>query len=158
MIIIIHDLSNYVCSCIARCLLFRELMFSDKMASPSQLPRVCVGPPTSPADQTQGKLNISWDPLSCHLQNGADVRFYNIQYTQLPAGGSNIIFSTNSKVECHQEPGGPYSCLAASSFFSGHVTYSFQVAAQNTFGVGSFSSSVITVHGSKGNHYMYYGT
>ena len=91
-------------------------MFSDKTGSPSQLPIVCVGPPTSPSDQTQGKLNISWDPLPCHLQNGADVRVYNIQYTQLPGGGSNIVFSTDSKVECRQEPGGPYSCLVASIF------------------------------------------
>ena len=133
-------------------------MFSDKMASPSQLLRVCVGPPTSPADQTQGKLNISWDPLPCYLQNGADVRFYNIQYTQLPDGGPNIIVSTDSRVECRQESGGPYSCLASSSFFISRVTYSIQVAARNSFGVGSFSNSVITVHGSKGNHYMYYCT
>ena len=131
-------------------------MFSDKTASPSQLPRVCVGRPTSLADGTQGKLNISWDPLPCHLQNGADVTVYSIQYTQLPDGGPNIIVSTDSKVECRQEPGGPYSCLAASSFFISHVTYSFQVAARNSFGIGSFSNSVITVYGSQGNHYMYY--
>ena len=129
-------------------------MFSDKTGSPSQLPRVCAGPPSSLADRTQGKVNISWDPLPCHLQNGADVTVYNIRYTRLPGGGSNIIFSTNSKVECHQEPGGPYSCLAASSFFISHETYSFQVAAQNSFGVGSFSNSVIIVYGSGGNHYI----
>ena len=134
--------SNYVCTCIARCLLFRVLMFSDKMASPSQLPRVCVGPQTSPEAQTQGKLNISWDPLPCHLQNGADITVYSIQYTQLPDGGPNIIVSTNSRVECRQEPGGPYSCLAASSFFTSRATYSFQVAARNSFGIGSFSNSV----------------
>ena len=129
-------------------------MFSDKTASPSQLPRVCVGRPTSLADGTQGKLNISWDPLPCHLQNGADVTVYKIQYTQLPGGGSNIIFSTNSKVKCRQEPGGPYSCLIASVFFIPRVTYSFQVAAQNSFGVGSLSNSVTTVYGSQGNHYI----
>ena len=128
-------------------------MFSHKMGSPSQLPRVCVGPPTSLADYTQGKLNISWDPLPCHLQNGADVTVYSIQYTELPDGGPNII---DSKAECCQEPGGPYSCLAASSFFIPRVTYSFQVAARNSFGVGSFSNSVITVYDSQGNHYMYY--
>ena len=135
-------------------------MFSDKTGSPSQLPRVCVGRPTSLADQTQGKVNISWDPLPSHLQNGADVTVYNIRYTRLPGGESNIIFSTNSKVECHKEPSGPYSCLAASSFFIPHVTYSFQVAAQNSFGVGSFSNSVIILYGSNGNYYyvMYYGT
>ena len=130
-------------------------MFSDKTGSPSQLPRVCVGQPTSLADQTQGKVNISWDPLPCHLQNGAHVTVYNIRYTELPAEKPTIIISTDSKVECRQEPGGPYSCLAASIFFIPHVTYSFQVAAQNSFGVGSFSNSVITVYGSQGNHYMY---
>ena len=129
-------------------------MFSDKMASPSQLPRVCVGPQTSPEDQTQGKLNISWDPLPCHLQNGADVTVYSIQYTQLPDGGPNIIVSNNSRVECRQEPGGPYSCLAASLFFTSRATYSFQVAARNSFGIGSFSNSVITLYGSRGNHYI----
>ena len=85
-----------------------------------------------------------------------------IRYTQLPGGGPTITFSTDSKVEFHQEPGGPYSCLAASSLFIHHETYSFQVAAQNSFGVGSFSNSVTTVPGSssQGNHYnvMYYGT
>ena len=133
-------------------------MFSDKMSSPSQLPRVCVGRPTSLADQTQGKVNIFWDPLPCHLQNGADVTVYNIRYTQLPDGGPTIIVSTDGKVECHQEPGGPYSCLAASSLFISRVTYSFQVAARNSFGVGSFSNSVTTIYGSQGNHYiiMYY--
>ena len=115
---------------------------------------MCVGRPTSIADMTQGKLNISWDPLPCHLQNGADVTVYSIQYTQLPAGGPNIIVSTDSRVECRQEPGGPYSCLAASSFFIPCMTYSFQVAAQNSFGVGSFSNSVATVYGSQGNHYI----
>ena len=133
-------------------------MFSDKTGSPSQLPIVCVGRPTSLGDRTQGRLNISWDPLPCHLQNGADVTIYSIQYTQLPDGEPNIIESTDSKVECRQEPGGPYSCLAASSFFIPHVKYSFQVAARNSFGVGSFSNSVSTVPGSQGNHYMYYGT
>ena len=131
-------------------------MFSDKMGSPSQLPIVCVGRPTSLADRTQGKVNISWDPLPCHLQNGADVTVYNIQYTQLPAGGPNIIVSTDSRVECRQESGGPYSCLAASSLFISRVTYSFQVAARNSFGIGSFSNSVIILYGSNGNHYMYY--
>ena len=133
-------------------------MFSDKMGSPSQLPRVCVGRPTSLADQTQGKVNISWDPLPCHLQNGADVTVYSIQYTQLPDGGPNIIVSTDSRVKCHQEPGGPYSCLASFSLFIPRVKYSFQVAARNSFGIGSFSNSVIILYGSQGSHYMYYGT
>ena len=120
-----------------------ENMSSDKVAqSPSQLPRVymCVGPELG----SQGRVNISWDPLPCHLQNGANIRDYIIQCTTLPGGQPKPIYSsTDSKVECHQEPGGPYSCLASSSFFLLHVTYSFQVAAQNSFGAGSFSTPVI---------------
>ena len=117
------------------------------MASPSQLPRVCVGPPTSPEVQTQGKLNISWDPLPCHLQNGDNIRDYIIRCTQLTGGEPKLIYtSTDSKVECHQEPGSPYSCLAASSFFVPHVTYIFQVAAQNTFGTGSFNTPVLITY------------
>ena len=98
------------------------------------------------------KVNISWDPLSCHLQNGADVTVYNIQYvyTQLLGGGPNIIVSTDSRVECRQEPGGPYSCLASSSFFISRVTYSIQVAAQNSFGVGSFSTPVLITYNPQG--------
>ena len=34
------------------------------------------------------------------------------------------------------------------------MAYSFQVAAQNSFGVGSFSNSVIILYGSQGNHYI----
>ena len=135
-----------------------ENMSSDKVAqSPSQLPRVCVGPELG----SQSRVNISWDPLPCHLQNGANIRDYIIQYTKLPGGQPKFIYSsTDSKVECHQEPGSPYLCLAASLFFIPHVTYSFQVAAQNSFGVGSYSNSVIILYGSNGNHYyvMYYGT
>ena len=129
-------------------------MSSDKVAqSPSQLPRVCVRSELG----SQGRVNISWDPLPCHLQNGANIRDYIIQYTILPGGQPKLIYSsTDSKVKCRQEPGGPYSCLAASSLFIPRVTYSFQVAAQNSFGVGSFSNSVITVYASQGNHYMYY--
>ena len=41
------------------------------------LSRVCVEPSTLPEDITQGQINISWEPLSCHLQNGADI-FGNI--------------------------------------------------------------------------------
>ena len=125
-------------------------------SSPSQLQRVCVGPdpPTSP--QHQGGVNISWEPLPCHLQNGANVARYVIQYTNLSTGVStNIsIASSVGRIECHQEPGGPYSCVVCvrASLFIPGVTYSFQVAAENMNGVGSFSNSVTTLYGSNGKH------
>ena len=59
---------------------------------------------------------------------------------------------------CLQESGGPYSCMVVASlrFISG-VTYSFQVAAQNIYGVGSFSNPVnIAVHHPIGKHNNYY--
>ena len=132
-----------------------ELHFiGTRRSSPSQLLRLCVGPPTSEGDQTQGKVNISWDPLPCHLQNGNNVAGYIIRYTQLSmgAGVANTIVP-NNKLICSQESGGPYSCLiAAESLFIPRMTYSFQVAARNGFGVGSFSNSVIAVYGSQGKH------
>ena len=115
---------------------------------PSQLKRVCVGPPTSP--QHQGRVNISWDPLPCHLQNGADISGYIIQYTHLPNGASTNISSSGGRVICRQEPDGPYSCVARASLFIAGVVYSFQVAIKNSHGVGSFSDPVTTVYGSQG--------
>ena len=110
---------------------------------------MCVGPPTS--SRFQGKVNISWDPLPCHLQNGADVD-YIIHYTHLSTGVSTNISSSDSRLLCRQEPGDPYSCLAHDSLFTLGVAYSFQVAAQSVRGVGSFSNLVISVYGSNGKH------
>ena len=117
---------------------------------------MCIGPPTSLADQTQGRVNISWDPLPCHLQNGADVTDtdYIIQYTSLTTGVPRNISVSDTGVDCLQESGGPYSCVIATGkhFISG-VTYSFQVAAQNIYGVGSYNNPVITVRYPLGIHY-----
>ena len=41
---------------------------------------------------------------------------------------------------CGQESGGPYRCLLAGSLFIPFQTYTFQVAAVNSHGVGPFSS------------------
>ena len=118
------------------------------MGPPSQLSKVCVGPSTSP--QHLGRVNISWDPLPCHLQNGADISGYIIQYTRSPNGVPSNISSSDKGLLCRQEPGGHYSCVEQISFFISGVTYSFQVAAQNSYGVGSLSDPVTTVHGSQG--------
>ena len=112
---------------------------------------MCVGPPsTSSVGQTEGRLNISWDPLPCNLQNGADIN-YTIQYTRLLDGTLRNISTSNSKLQCHQVAGGLYSCLADSSLFittAGEI-YRFQVAAESRFG-GSFSNPVNSAFGSKG--------
>ena len=126
---------------------------------PSQLQRVCVGPPTSSAQQTLRRLNISWDPLSCHLQNGANITSYTIQYTRLPNGTPSNISSHDSRLECRQVADGPYSCLAYASLFittPGEI-YRFQVAAQSVRGIGSFSNPVTFTfqNGSQGKHNNY---
>ena len=111
-------------------------------SSPAALPRVCVGPSTSP--QHQGRVNISWDPLPCHLQNGADVTSYIINYTILSTGVTMRITSSRSDVQCSEEIGGLYSCVIAESpslIFS-NQEYSFQVSAVNNYGDGSFSNPV----------------
>ena len=106
---------------------------------PSQLQRVCVG--QSLLQQLQHQINISWDPLLCRLQNGAAIASYIIQYIRLPYDIPRNISSSDSRLECHQVAGGPYSCLADESLFiaigiPGEI-YSFQVVAQNIHGVGS---------------------
>ena len=106
---------------------------------------MCVGPPTSP-----GRVDISWDPLPCHLQNGANISGYIIHYTYLPTGVGTCISSFDGRLICRQEPGGPYSCVAATSLFIAGETYSFQVAAQSAYGVGSFSNPITIVYGSQG--------
>ena len=113
----------------------------SKRAPPSQLLRVCVGPPSSLAHR--GRRNISWDPLPCHLQNGADIISYVIQYTRLSTGEAANISSFNPLLICRLESSEPYSCLVASSLFIPRVIYSFRVATQNVYGIGSFSNPVV---------------
>ena len=112
------------------------------MSPPPKLPRVCIGPPTLQVDQTQGRFNLSWDPLPCHLQNGADISGYIIQYTQLSTGVATRVSDHHPRFLCGQEPGGPFSCRVAYSWFKPNQTYSFQVAARNRHGDGFFSDPV----------------
>ena len=107
---------------------------------PAIIPRVCVGPSTSP--QHQGRVNISWDPLPCRLQNGADVTSYTIQYTSLSTGVAARITSSHSSVNCSEEVDGLYSCVVAESPIPGNQAYSIQVAAVNNYGEGSFSNPI----------------
>ena len=114
------------------------------MRSPPEiLPRVCVGPSKS-SSQHQGRVNISWDPLPCHLQNGADVTGsgYIIQYTHLSTGVTIRVSSAG----CGREVGGIYSCavnLNNNNIIINQLeAYSIQVAAMNNHGEGSFSDPI----------------
>ena len=107
---------------------------------PAVLPRVCVGP--SRLLQHEGRVNISWDPLPCHLQNGADVTSYTIQYTPKSTGIAAKISSFRSDVECSQEVSGLYSCVVAESLIPSNQAYSIQVAAQNNYCEGSLSDPI----------------
>ena len=117
---------------------------------------MCVGPPASLADQVRGYLNISWDPLPCHLLNGADIYSYIIQYTRLPNSTPRNISISDSSLKCRQMAGGPYSCLADRSLFITRPDemYRFQVAALSVRGVGSFSNPVNFVFGFQGKDYI----
>ena len=52
------------------------------------------------------------------------------------------ISSSHSGVNCSQEVGGPYSCVVAESLIPSNQAYSIQVAAQNSYGDGSFSDPI----------------
>ena len=91
---------------------------------------------------TANKQNISWDLLPCHLQNGADISGYIIQYNRTSGSAARNISSSDSRVGCGVKSGGPYRCLLPSSLFTTEVPYSFQVAAVNSYGAGPFSGQV----------------
>ena len=80
--------------------------------------------------------------LPCHLQNGANISGYTIQYTQLSTGVTITTSNHHPSFLCGQEFGGPYSCLVANSMFNTNQTYSFQVAARNNEGIGSFCDPI----------------
>ena len=114
----------------------------SSMSLPSKLSRVCIGPSTLLEDQRQGRFNISWDPLPCHLQNGTGISGYTIQYTRLSISIATTISNCHASLQCAQELGGPYSCQVTSVLFNSNEMYSFQVAARNKFGDGSFSDPI----------------
>ena len=115
------------------------VILGSMRSPPSMLPRVCVGPSSSPH---QGRVNISWDPLPCHLQNVADINGYTIQYTHLSTGMTTQIYSFHEDVQCSQEVGSPYSCVVAESPIPSNQAYSFRVAVHNDYGHGSFSDPI----------------
>ena len=88
-------------------------------------------------------MNISWDLLPCHLQNGADITGYIIQYSSTSGGVAQNISNSDSLVDCGVESGGRYRCLLPFTMSTTVVSYPFQVAAVNRYGVGPFSDHVV---------------
>ena len=108
---------------------------------------MCAGPELSAS--LQGRVNISWDLLPCHLTNGADISGYIIQYSH-PSGEERNVSSSDTRlgVACRSEYDHRYSCsLSESKLLQKKVTYTFRVAAQNRYGVGPFSDPVFGMIG-----------
>ena len=118
------------------------------MSAPSQIIRLCAGPEIPPSQQ--GRINVSWDLLLCHLMNGADIRGYIIEYSHTSGDKRNVSTSDiQIRTPRHPEYDHRYSCsLSGSSRLLQHgVTYTFRVAAQNRYGVGPFSDPVLGMIG-----------
>ena len=96
----------------------------------------------------QGRVNISWDLLPCHLTNGADVRDYIIEYSS-PSGVKTNVSTSNIQIKtaCDPEYDHRYRCLLLYMLLQHGVMYTFRVAARNTYGVGRFSDLVVGMIG-----------
>ena len=100
----------------------------------------------------QGRVNISWDLLPCHLTNGADVRDYIIEYSS-PSGDKRNVSTSDIQIKtaCHPEYDHRYRCLFSDTFrymlLQRGVTYTFRVAARNIYGVSRFSDPVLGMIG-----------
>ena len=102
---------------------------------------MCVGSPV------QSKLNIFWDLLPCHLQNGADITDYIIQYSRTSGGEARNISSLDNQLICEVDGGRYQQCLSLATvtmLFIYGTSYTFQVAAVNSNGVGPFSDPIIS--------------
>ena len=121
---------------------------SNSPRAPSQVSHVVAEMDT--LDQLKSRLSISWDPIPCHLQNGADITDYIIQYSLTSTSEVKSISTSDDRLSCRQQPVGPYSCYFTSSLLLEDQLYTFQVAARNGYGVGPFSSAIRATLYSKG--------
>ena len=102
---------------------------------------MCIGPPI------QNKLNIIWDLLPCHLQNGADITGYIIQYSRTSGGETQNISSLDNQLTCKGYGDHYQQCLSLTTvtmLFTSGSSHTFQVAAVNSNGVGPFSDPIIS--------------
>ena len=126
-------------------------MHAGSSNSPSQISDVVAE--MDELNTTNLQLSISWDPLPCHLQNGADITDYIIQYNLTSTNETRSISTSDDRLSCRQEPVGPYRCYLTSSLLLEDQMYTFQVAAMNGYGVGPFSDPVkATLHSLMGKH------
>ena len=118
---------------------------SNSPQAPSQVSHVVAE--MDVLDQLKSRLSISWDPIPCHLQNSADITDYIILYNLTSTNETRSISTSNDRLNCSQEPVGPYRCYLMSSLLLEDQMYTFQVAAMNRYGVGPFSDPVkATLH------------
>ena len=114
---------------------------------PSKIPRVIAGPDVL---DPKARLSISWGPLPCRLQNGANISEYIIQYrlaNTIITNEIQTIYASDDRLDCIQQPIGPYRCYLTNTLFLENQTYIFQVAAMNVYGIGPFSDPVnATLH------------
>ena len=113
---------------------------SNSPRAPSQVSHVFVE--TDELNTLTSRLSIYWDPLPCHLQNGADITDYIIQYSLTSTNETRSISTSDDRLSCKQEPVGPYRCYLTSSLLLENQMYTFQIAAVNGYGVGPFSDPV----------------
>lgn len=127
---------------------------------PSKLLKVC-------ARQVSGRINITWEHLPCHLQNGASVTRHIIQYSHseqetinitVPARQSTELTVTDSnnnviiRMDCSTEFGSQHliQCVSNPTIVIPGRVYIIQVAAVNMYGAGPFSDPIyVTVNTSK---------
>ena len=97
------------------------------------------------ARRSVGGVNISWDALPCHSQNGADITSYVIRHRSGRSISTDINLSSSKSnlLRFHKSGANRYGYqIPLSTFLDGVVTYTFQVSAQNSHGLGPFSTSV----------------
>ena len=114
---------------------------------PSKISQVFVGPDVL---DPKARLSISWDPLPCHLQNGADISEHIIQYRLANIIETQTIYASDDRLECVEQPIGPYKCYLTNKLLLEDETYILKVAAMNIYGIGPFSDPVNTTLYSQG--------